>query len=192
MADVYITLAWILKDPTERARKFILYGLGQAKLQVEHRKAQAQEKGEDPSDDPMIDALETWASSQRYPFLTEVDVGSWSGLTSREMADQADCLDFYRYVYMPFSASVHSTWHHIGRLNLEPCVSPLHRGHKLPVDPEPELHSYYLYLAAKYLAKTFRLFDTRLKPACPASRAFENLSEAIEGLGEGGPSDEES
>lgn len=184
MADVYITLAWILQDPKDRARKFIMYGLGQAKLQVEHRKAQAVANGEDPADDPMIAALESWVASQRYPFLTEVDVGSWSGLSSRKMADEAGCLDFYRYVYTPFSASVHSMWHHIGRLNLEPCVSPLHKGHKLPTDPDLEVDPLYLYLAAKYLDKTFRLFDSAIGPSCPSSRASDDLSARLKALGQ--------
>ena len=32
MVDAYITLAWIFNDPLERSRKFLSYGLGQAKL----------------------------------------------------------------------------------------------------------------------------------------------------------------
>ena len=32
MVDAYITLAWILKKPLDRSRKFILHGLGQEKL----------------------------------------------------------------------------------------------------------------------------------------------------------------
>src|ERR1700756_1419122 len=40
MADLHITVAWIIKDPVDRSRKFIHFGLGQAKLQLEHRKAE--------------------------------------------------------------------------------------------------------------------------------------------------------
>ena len=45
MTDVYINLAWIFIDPIDRARKFILYGLGQEKLEIEHRKAQMEADG---------------------------------------------------------------------------------------------------------------------------------------------------
>jgi hypothetical protein len=38
MTDTYITIAWIMKDPLDRSRKFISNGLGQEKLQVEHLK----------------------------------------------------------------------------------------------------------------------------------------------------------
>lgn len=40
MADAYITLAWLLQDPLDRCKKFIHYGLGQEKLQLEHRRAE--------------------------------------------------------------------------------------------------------------------------------------------------------
>lgn len=182
MADVYISLAWILGDPTDRSKKYIMYGLGQTKLQIEHRKAQIESDGEDPSKDPLIEAMERWSSSQRYPFLTEVNIGSWSGLDTRQMAEEAGCLDFYRYVYTPFSASVHSTWHHIGRLNLEPCTSPLHRAHNLPIDPDPDVDPHYLILAAKYLDKTFRLFDGKVQTNCSPSESSTHLSQMIETL----------
>jgi len=123
MADVYITLAWILKAPDERARKFILYGLGQEKLQLEHRKTQIADRKPTPEEQLMIDASKAWINSQRFTFLTEVNLGSWSGLPTREMADQAGCLDFYNYVYMPFSARAHSSnsnfgSHDVSRLGL--------------------------------------------------------------------------
>lgn len=60
MADVYISLAWVLKDPLERSRKFVLYGLGQAKLQLEHRKAQIGERELTPQEKMMVEASETW------------------------------------------------------------------------------------------------------------------------------------
>ena len=97
MTDAYITLAWILKDPIERSRKLILYGLGQQKLMQEHRREALIAEGKDPAQDPMVKASEAWLNAQRFDFLTEVNVGSWSEAAVREMAEQADCLDLYRY-----------------------------------------------------------------------------------------------
>jgi hypothetical protein len=34
MVDLYITLSWIFKDPLERSKKYIAYGLGQEKLEI--------------------------------------------------------------------------------------------------------------------------------------------------------------
>ena len=76
------------------------------------------------------------------------------------MAEEADCLDFYNYVYTPFSACTHSMWHHIARYNLVQCVNPLHRFHAVPVaidDTPADLEM--VYLAGKYLQKTFAAFD---------------------------------
>lgn len=159
MADVYINIAWVLRDPNDRAKKFILYGLGQAKLEIEHRKADLETRKAKPGELEYIEIIEDWANKQRATFLTDIDLGNWSGLTTRAMAEEADCIDFYNYVYSPFSACVHSTWHHIARYNLHPCDNPLHRQHSLPaINPAP-IDAYYLNLAARYLQKAFAIFD---------------------------------
>ena len=65
----------------------------------------------------MVDTLQAWIDGQRLHFIVEVNVGAWSGKSTREMAEQAGLLDFYNYVYTPFSQCAHSTWLHVGRLN---------------------------------------------------------------------------
>ena len=191
MADVYITLAWILKDPDDRARKFILYGLGQEKLQLEHRKAQITDREPTPEDQLMIEASEAWINSQRFTFLTEVNLGSWSGLSTREMADQAGCLDFYNYVYVPFSACSHSMWHHVARYNLMLCSNPLHQYHRVPGEPEPGIDPDYLYLAAKYLQKAFATFDATLGIEFQGPSAFKQLCDALDQLSQANEASEE-
>jgi hypothetical protein len=76
MADVYISLAWVLNEPLERSQKFIFYGLGQDKLQLEHRKAEIGERLPTPQEKMLIEASEAWINSQRFTFLTEVNIGS--------------------------------------------------------------------------------------------------------------------
>jgi hypothetical protein len=56
MADVYISIAWIQKDPLDRARKFIHYGLEQAKLELEHRKAEIARREIVPGEEEFIQA----------------------------------------------------------------------------------------------------------------------------------------
>lgn len=175
MADVYVTIAWILKDPDDRSRKFILYGLGQAKLQLEHHKAQIGETEPTPEQQNFIESLEAWINSQRFTFLTEVHLGSWSGISTREMAIQAGCLDFYNYVYQPFSACSHSIWHHVARYNLRQCSNPLHRYHRIPEDLEIGIDSHYFYLASKYLEKTFSTFDETFGIEIEGASAFEQF-----------------
>lgn len=182
MADVYISLAWVLKDPTERARKFVLYGLGQMKLQLEHRKAQIGNREPTPEEKILLDASEAWINSQRFTFLTEVNVGSWSGIPTRQMADEAGCIDFYNYVYNPFSACAHSMWHHVARYNLRQCENPLHQYHQVPDDPELPSDPHNLYLAAKYLQKTFSSFDKEFLVHAGVPSAYKQLCQGLDKL----------
>jgi hypothetical protein len=159
MADVYINIAWVLRDPDERAKKFILYGLGQAKLELEHRRADLATRDAKSGELEYIEIQENWINQQRAIFLTDVNVGNWSGISTRTMADEAGCIDFYNYVYTPFSSCTHSTWHHVAKYNLNPCNNPLHRYHSIPAIIDEPLDPHYLYLGARYLQKTFAKFD---------------------------------
>ncbi len=191
MADVYISLAWILKEPLNRSRKFILYGLGQAKLELEHRKAQIGDREPTPEEKMMIEASEAWMNSQRFTFLTEVNVGSWSGIKTRQMAEEADCIDFYNFVYNPFSACTHSMWHHVARYNLMQCANPLHQDHRVPEDFELSMDLSQFYLAAKYLQKTFSAFDDKFSIQVDAPSAFEHLCDGLDKLSDSEVSERE-
>jgi len=190
LADVHITLAWIFADPNcslERAQKFIYFGLGQEKLQLEHRRAEIEHEGREPGAEEklLMEAVEAWINAQRYSFLTEVNVGSWSGLTVREMANQAGCLAFYNYVYQPWSGVVHSQWQHVGRFNVQQCGNPLHLHHLAPAVPRFYSELQLLYLAGKYADKSFRLFDDKTGVKVNMPSAFGVLDEALDGLGQG-------
>jgi hypothetical protein len=170
MADVHITLSWILLDPNTRARQYIDHGLGQAKLELEHRKNRMASADEDSKDGlkQIIQAGEAWINVQRWHFLVEVNVGAWSGKTTRQMAEDAGIIDFYNYVYTPFSQCAHSTWYHVGRYNSGPSDSPLSRQLWAPGISESPTDWWNLSLAAKYLDKSFNLFDERAlaRPQC--------------------------
>lgn len=185
IVDAHITLAWILVDPTDRSRKFILYGLGQEKLCLEHLRNQMQ------LNDPLLENADAWLASQRYPFLTEVNLGSWSGIDTRRMAEQADCLDLHRHAYIPFSAAVHSMWNHVGKYNLSICENPLHRYHGIPDDPDIPIDPDYLYRAAKYVAESFSLFDSKTSVQSSTPSAFTHLVERMSELGSNLDSDGE-
>jgi len=175
MVDTHITLVWICGDSVERSRRFIHYGLGQTKLDIEHRKAQWNEREPALREKTFVDALEDWLNSQRWSFLTEVDVGRWSGTTTRKMAEECDLLDFYNYCYMPFSAATHSMWHHVAKYNLARCKSPLHRHHHIPVAPDLPWDPYYAELAAKYMNRSFRFFDEQFSVRVEVPNSYETL-----------------
>lgn len=179
MADVYINIAWLLLDPAERCRKFILFGLGQAKLELEHRRAQIGAREPIPEEVAMLEASKRWIDSQRIGSLLDVDLGKWSSLSVRQMAEEAGCIDFYHYVYTPFSACAHSMWHHIAHYNLKECGNPLHRHHRRPISQAfvPDIH--YLTLVAKYWNKTLGTFDQTLGLAIPGPSSYESLMDTI-------------
>lgn len=179
IADVYINISWLLLDPAERCSKFILFGLGQAKLELEHRRAQIGTREPSAQEQAILDASEQWIDRQRINWLLDVDLGKWSSLTVRQMAEEAGCLDFYNYVYMPFSACAHSMWHHIARYNLLECKNPLHRYHRRPISEarDPDIH--YLMLAAKYWSKTISAFDTAFALHIAGQTSYEALMNAV-------------
>jgi hypothetical protein len=184
MTDNYINLAWIFGDPLERARKFILHGLGQEKLHIEHFRAKLKADGKDPEKNAIVQQMEEWLNTQRYTFLTEVNVGSWSGIDARKMAEEADCIDLYNYAYAPFSAATHNMWHHVAKYNLAPCPNPLHRYHKIPIVRSESSDIDYLYRAAKYVAKAFSLFDEKTGVQTNCASAFDDLYQAIQTFNE--------
>jgi hypothetical protein len=183
MVDNFITLAWIFVDPVDRSRKFIRYGLGQEKLEIEHRRALMEQEGKDPENDLLIKHKEGWLNSQRFGFLTEVSVGSWSGIDVRTMAEDAGHRDLYHYAYVPFSAATHNMWHHVSRYNLIQCPNPLHAYHRIPIDRFPDPDIDYLYIAAKYVEKAFKLFDDKTGVRIGSHSAFVMLVEFVESLG---------
>ena len=158
MVENCITIAWILKVPDERSKQFVTYGLGQENLLLEQAKADIRDAGANPEEDSEIEKWEQWINSQRYTFLTEVNVGNW-GPNLREMAKEAGLMELHRNDYAQWSGATHSMWHHVVRYNVQLCKNPLHGHHRVPIiaqiAPEPEL----LQRAAEYVDIAIRSFD---------------------------------
>lgn len=179
MIDTFITFAWISKDPVDRSRRFIQYGLGQEKLLLEHHRARIEAEHKDADGHPLIQQMERWLSAQRLPFLTEVNIGNWSGLDVRKMAEETGNFDLYRFAYAPFSAAAHGMWQHVAKYNLAPCSNPLHGLHRVPADPQLDIDVDYMYRAAKYVERTFRLFDAFSGVRSSVPSAFSRLAAAL-------------
>ena len=180
MTDVYITLAWIFQDPEKRTDAYVKYGLGQRKLWLEHFKRTLVERGEkEPEKNPFVKAFTRQLNTERFEHITEVNVGAWSERSTRKMAEEAGCLDLYRLAYTPFSAAVHSTWTHIAGYNLRRCRNPLHQFHRVPEDSDLEPDIDYVYRAAKYVAKTFALFDRETGVSVETPSSLDLFVEAL-------------
>ncbi|ESU25222.1 hypothetical protein FLJC2902T_31630 [Flavobacterium limnosediminis JC2902] len=175
MADNHINLAWVLMNPKKNCQEFILHGLGQQKLELEHRKQKMIDDGIDISNNELIEYEEMLLNSQRYTFLTEVNLGSWSGNSTRKMAEDAGLLDFYNFVYQPFSNCTHSNWGHISKYNTQISDNPFHKFLRYPIIVDFDADLHYMGLSAKYLAKSIELFDEHFKLNVNPSIAFSNL-----------------
>ena len=158
MVENCITIAWILKSPDDRAKRFIAYGLGQENLLLEQAKAGLRETGAEPEKDPDIERWEQWLNGQRYTFLTKVNVGNW-GPSLREMAAEAGLIELHRNDYTRWSGTTHSMWHHLVRFNLENCTNPLHGYHRIPTIPQLAPDAELLQRAAEYVDKAIHSFD---------------------------------
>lgn len=183
LVDNYINFAWIILNPLERSRQFIYYGLGQTKLELEHRKIAVENLPSDAQEHLINDALEKWINQQKYSFLTEVSLKSWSEVSVRKMAEEANCLDIYNYVYQPFSSCAHNMWNHISRYNLLESDNPLHRFLKKPAifKLNPDIH--YVELALSYVEKMFNTFDRNFDLKIENETAlvkFENEMDLLE------------
>ena len=165
MVEAYITLAWILADPEPRSKKYIEYGLGQEKLFVEFLE---EALSEDPDSydaemmGEMINLRKGWLDSQIADWATEVNVGSWSGMSAREMAKEIGRESIYKHAYVPFSGAAHNMWQHVGIYNVEPCSNPLHKWHVVPKIRRSPSHPDFMYRSAKYISITFELFDEKM------------------------------
>jgi hypothetical protein len=184
MAEVYLNLKWICEDPLNRARAFIGYGLGQMKLRVEQIKALPVESDKERSQsvEESLKSMQDWINSQLYDFLVEVNLGKWAE-NQRDMAKEVGELEFYNHCYTPYSAGVHSMWHHVGVHNVRRCANPLHRFHMVPRVPNLGADVHFLLLAAKYLHMAFELFDCKTGVKSEVPPAFAGVIDRIRAIG---------
>lgn len=108
MVDLYITLSWIMLDLAERSKKFILHGLGEKKLLLEHYKKESELDAAPEDIKLLIDNSSEWINAQRNEFLVEVNLGNWAQLDYRKMAHEVGCENLYNFVYKPFSQASHN------------------------------------------------------------------------------------
>lgn len=185
MSDVHITLVWLLQNPADRVPLYVQDGLGSIKLEIAHRKEKLKKDGGKDTEQqkPYLEYLEKWLESQQLESLTEVNLGNWAGRNTRVMAQEAGCIDFYNYVFQPFSSAVHSYWSHVGRLNVEYCQNPTHNFHFLPVIPSLEPDTHWCRMAGKYLAKSLSSFDVFIgRPELPV-KSFSVIHDALAEVG---------
>ena len=161
MTDLHIALAWIMKDLHERSKLYILHGLGDEKLLLEHYKKEMEDSDDCSMNDELksvVDIKSNWINSQRRDFLVEVNLGHWAQLDYRKMSQDAGCEGIYKFAYKPFSQSAHNMWPHVSRFNCKTCDNPLHKYLLVPELLDAPLDLDYLYRSCKYVHMAYMLF----------------------------------
>lgn len=161
MTDLHIALSWIMLDLVERSKKYILHGLGEEKLMMEHFKKELTENSDDSTKEQiqkLIDMKSAWINSQRREFFVEVNLGNWAHLDYRKMSKEADCENLYKFSYKPFSQAAHNMWSHVSIYNCKSCENPLHQYHLIPEILEVPLDLDYLFRSCKYVHMAYELF----------------------------------
>lgn len=184
MADVYINFCWITQEPVSRSRQFIEYGLGQEKLAIEKYKESVGEGITDSKIAEFVKQREMLLDMECHRFLIPVNLGSWSEKSIRDMAIEVKEKEFYDLVFTQFSASLHSTWQHIWRLNLTPCRNPLHLDHRVPCDLDLPPDFDLFFNSVKYYCKTLAKFDERYgqeKTKDTAYRSYDLIFDLFSG-----------
>jgi len=163
MTDININLAWISRDAEPRSKQFIRYGLDQAKLNLKHRRSMTAAEGTDNDYSRYIDAMESWIAMQRIEELVDVNLASWSGKSTRQMAREANCEELYEFDYLPMTKLSHIDWMSIFTLHpisFEGYDSELnhHQGRTSDSMTRPN----ELYLATKMMIQTFDWYDSAM------------------------------
>lgn len=161
MTDLHIALSWIMLDIEERSKKYILHGLGEEKLLMEHYKKELEDYPDNTNNEQLsqlVDAKSAWINSQRRDFLVEVNLGNWAQLDYRRMSQEADCESLYKFAYKPFSHAAHNMWPHVSIYNCKYCNSPLHKYHLIPDLLEAHIDVDFLFRSCKYVHMAYKLF----------------------------------
>ena len=176
MIDVYVTLAWISRDPAARAKQYRDQGVVQIRDFLAHWKLQLDSDGITYEEDPIISSLSEWLTE--FGGETPNATGdNYKPLTIKQMAEEADCADLYNYTYAMFSSSVHSMWGHVSRFNLTKAEEGDSRH---ATDPDSASDPAYLVIGAKYLDKVARLFDELFLERTPQLTAFGWMKDKLD------------
>lgn len=164
MTDLQITLGWILEDIEERSRRYIMHGLGEAKLSMEHYKAEVELEPEGVYADQLREMSERhsqWINSQRREFFVEVNLGNWAKLDTFAMAREIGKESLYKFAYRPFSQATHNMWPHVSVYNTTHCENALHRFHLIPRLFNAKFEPDFMYRSCKYVHQTYELLINR-------------------------------
>ena len=130
----------------------------------------------------MADTLSSWLNSQHFSFLQGVNVGSWSGMSTRKMAEEAGCMDLYRFAYTPYSFCAHNVWNHIGKFCLRHSQEPLHKFIRQPYFQDGPYEPSLFMNSAKYYQKSLNAVVSKYAISAKFDGPYDWACDEISGL----------
>lgn len=133
IVETHITLAWMAKqnDPTIY-RRYKDYGAGKAKLNALIAEEVPAEWLIDGAVEAIANIRKTSHNDDILDYVAVDTRATFSGMSLREMANEAGLLDLYRHTYQLQSGIAHSEWWTVELHAMERCFNILHRGHLIP------------------------------------------------------------
>ena len=131
LVDARIVLGWLItRDDPELFRAYQEHGRGNLKLLREHVKA---DLGDDPDEEgkEFLSVLDARVNAERDEWFQPVNLGSFAGVSAREMAIQSGLKREYDLFYSPLSSANHGEWPTLREIDTVGCQERLHRGHRL-------------------------------------------------------------
>lgn len=145
VVETRIVSAWLLqKNDVALYERFREYGLGKHKLYKLHVEDYIEQHGDSSDLDELREWLDREVNSEILEEFQKIDLGgNFAGVSVRDMADQAELKPLYTLNYQPLSAEAHGEWSSLRASDLDVCVNPLHRFHRIgrfaPPDGGPSM-----------------------------------------------------
>ncbi len=133
LVETKIYLHWMANQDPAIYKQFQEYGAGKAKLYARMAEELPDEARTDGFRES-IDELQRLSHNHDVFDHRTVDTRDTfaEGKSIRQMADEADLLDFYRQAYSLSSGVAHSEWWSVETHAMEPCLNVLHGMHLIP------------------------------------------------------------
>ncbi len=166
ITELHITVAWLRRDPTSRAHRFVAGSVHAVQAELRERYREVRSRAPTSDERAMLDGQERWIAHQATA-LHRTGVAITPLPPVDRLAEEAGCSDYYRSVYAPFDGQARSLWHHVERQ---------------PDAASPDAELSYLLLASRYWTMTAQLFCAVSGTGAAAQSSRDRLVSALSGI----------
>lgn len=155
LAETKIVLSWMSDKPDDMYIKYQEYGRGKEKLALAHLESLVLDPNQNGSvylKKAIGKRTKDLGSDLGLAFIEVNLEPTFSNISVRAMASEAELIDFYNHVFQSASSVIHGEWSSVSNYSMQRCANPLHKFHlvpsftlEFPLTPElPKLFLRYL------------------------------------------------